>query len=181
MVQESSRAAQLSAFAAKIAFNARLLPRYAAGLAKSEEKQHTMTDRIDDRTWLELKMKEQERLAAALAAERKARPKQEAILLITCLLAVSYTYPVQSLSTNPTIDINAISIKIPLTDAITVFPTIVATLYLVFLGTALKESQTLVRLGFAQRAIRAYLEKGARPGEDLGGGRVRFSLLRYLV
>jgi hypothetical protein len=53
---------------------------------------------------------------------------------------------VKDLGSNPTIDINAISIKIPLRDAITIFSTVVAKLYLVFLGSALRESRTMMLL-----------------------------------
>jgi hypothetical protein len=47
-------------------------------------------------------------------AAQKRRPKHEAILVITCLLAVSYTYPVETFDKNPAIEISAISLKIPL-------------------------------------------------------------------
>jgi hypothetical protein len=89
--------------------------------------------------WLELKQKELDDVTKEAEGVRKDLRKREFALLIVCLLAVIYTHPVRDLSINPAIEIKAIDLSIPLKDAITLFPTIIATMYLVFLSTVVSE------------------------------------------
>jgi hypothetical protein len=91
-------------------------------------------------------------------AAQKRRPKHEAILVITCLLAVSYTYPVETFDKNPVIEISAISLKIPLRDAIAVFPTIIATLYLIFLSAVIREINALTHLEHSTLILQHFRE-----------------------
>lgn len=107
---------------------------------------------------LDLHKVNHDRRASTYEAERKRRPKHETILVLTCLLAVSYTYPVESFDENPVIEIAAISLKIPLRDAIAVFPTIIATLYLVYLSAALSHFNALSAF-MQSREILDYFEK----------------------
>jgi hypothetical protein len=91
---------------------------------------------------LELQKSEFEDLNKAYNEEIKIRRKREFILVIICLIALLYTYPVKSFESNPIIEIPAISLKIPIKDAIAVFPTLIAAIYLVFLSSA----KTQIRL-----------------------------------
>jgi hypothetical protein len=124
------------------------------------EVQVSLADRLD------LYKRNHERLVSTLEAEEKRRPKHEAILVITCLLAVSYTYPVESFDKNPIIEIAAISLKIPLRDAIAVFPTIIATLYLVFLGAALRQTVALSRVIDSDETLQHFQRTGELKLDD---------------
>ena len=136
------------------------------------ERQVPLEVRID------LYKRQHERLVSTYDGEQKRRPSHEAILVLTCLLAVSYTYPVGSFDQNPVIEIAAISLKIPLRDAIAVFPTIIATLYLIFLGAALRHSNALSRLIQSDEVLRRFQETGELA--LLAPGAFRVSAARYL-
>src|SRR5437762_2357669 len=107
---------------------------------ESEPSAHLPAD-----VWLDLQKRELDAIQNALESEQKNRGKKEFMLLITCLAAFLYTYPVHAFDTNPTIEITSISLKIPLRDAIIVFPTIIAAVYLVFVASAIGQSMLLLQ------------------------------------
>jgi hypothetical protein len=131
-----------------------------------------MTDTPAEKTplsvgvWLELHTKEFESIKKSLEGERKNRGKREFILLITCLLALLYTYPINGFETNPLIEIPAISLKIPLRDAVAVFPTLIAAVYLVFLASAIGESVLMVHWSWYAFKLNEFRETGAIPQSD---------------
>jgi hypothetical protein len=113
--------------------------------------------------WLQLHGKEIDRLHKALDDERKARAKREFVLVVTCLLALLYTYPVRNLAANPEIDIPSISLKIPLREALTVFPTLIAATYLVFFSSAIGQLFTMQSLHIYNRELDQVRETGVVP------------------
>ncbi len=91
---------------------------------------------------------EKEEISKFISEETKNRRNRKFMLIIICLLAIIYSYPVLNFINNPTIDITSISIKIPLKDVITIFPTIIASVYLVFLSSAIKQTVLLLRMHY---------------------------------
>lgn len=80
---------------------------------------------------------------ALLRDEWKTRRSREFILIITCAIILLYIYPLDITDGNldkvrEVIDISPLSIKIPLADAIAIFPTIIAAIYLVYLSSSSK-------------------------------------------
>jgi hypothetical protein len=102
------------------------------------------------------KTQELRELESQAEKEVKTRSRIEYALVIVCVLAFVYTYPVETLADNPQIEIPAVSIKIPLRDAIIFFPTLIATLYLMFISSATQHFM-LVRNASEIRAERPVL------------------------
>ena len=103
---------------------------------------------------IERELKKLEKIDDTLEQHHKERGKRELILIVTCLLALLYTYPVNTFDNNPMIEISPISIKIPLRDAIRVFPTIIVAMYLVFLSSVINEFYLRVkRHGYIHRIL----------------------------
>src|SRR5258707_9230887 len=115
---------------------------------------------VDKALWFEIETRESEVVSKAFESERKNRGKREFILVIICFLALLYTYPIQDFEKNPNIEIPSISLKIPLRDAIAVFPTIIAAIYLVYLSSALSESVLMVRRSRYGRELNEFKETG---------------------
>jgi hypothetical protein len=122
--------------------------------------------RLPTEVWLELHTKDLDNITKSLDGERKNRGKREFILLITCLLSLIYSYPIHSFETNPPIEIPAISLKIPLRDAVAVFPTIVAAVYLVFLASAIGQSMLMTEQARLGNLLGQFRETGAVPHEE---------------
>jgi hypothetical protein len=133
---------------------------------------------IDKATWLELQTREIDNFNKRLDAERKNRAKREFILVITCFVALLYTYPVHDFATNPTIEVPSISLKIPVRDAIAVFPTLIAAIYLVYLSSALGESIIMVRASRLEVELRTFKESGEI--QEVSPGQFHFNVSRYL-
>lgn len=121
---------------------------------------------MDIGAWLEIQKGEQETLSKDLDDEKKSRRKREFMLLIICLIAVIYSYPAKGFDENPVIEIPAISLKIPLRDAIVIFPTIIAALYLVYLSSALRHSQLMKRLMDVKASLYEFKRTGQIPKDD---------------
>jgi hypothetical protein len=96
-------------------------------------------------------------------------------LLIICLLALLYTYPVHSFEANPVIEIPAISLKIPLRDAVGVFPTIVAAVYLVFVASAISESMLRLQRSRYANELGHFRRTGKIPNKESTSNPLRFS------
>lgn len=60
----------------------------------------------DTNVWLELQQKEYEEVNKEYEEEIKNRRKKEVLLIVTCLLALIYSYPVVNFKDNPLIEIN---------------------------------------------------------------------------
>ena len=95
---------------------------------------------VSSKTWYELKQNEFVRAQESRITQQKAKKKAQFTLIIICLLAVIYTYPVSNLAQNPTIDIKAIALSVPLKDAIAIFPTILACCYLSFISAVINHA-----------------------------------------
>ena len=130
--------------------------------------------------WLELHNRELDDIKKSLDGERKNRGKREFILVIICLLALLYTYPIQNFQTNPNIEIPAISLHLPLRDALALFPTLIAAIYLVYLASAISESILMARQGTYLWQLREFKKSGEIPPEAPERGQY-FSSLRYLL
>jgi len=127
---------------------------------------------------LDLFKKSHERILSTYREEQQRRPKHELFLIVTCVLAVSYTYPVVSFDQNPLIEIPSISLKIPLRDAIAVFPTIIATLYIICLSAALRQSQALFLLAKHERTLRTFQQEGKLNDVDYADP---IPIIRYIL
>ncbi len=96
--------------------------------------------KLTEEAWLKMTTKEYDVSNKALDEIQKTRRKREFILIITCLLAVIYVYPVINFDKVQNIKIPAISLDIPIKEAIIIFPTIIAAIYLIYLSSAIKQS-----------------------------------------
>jgi hypothetical protein len=129
--------------------------------------------------WYEVQIKQLDALIKAIDSEHKSRGKREFILIITCLFAFLYAYPVQNFDNNPSIEIPAISLKIPLKDAISVFPTLIAAIYLVFLSSAMNGFLLVAeRICYARE-----LDDFKATGEikEISAEEIDFSTTRYII
>ncbi len=116
---------------------------------------------MEDKTmWFELRRKELEDLNSSYESNLKARRKRELTLIVTCLIALIYAFPVKDFTTNPEIEIPAISLKILLKDAITVFPTIISSVYLIYFSTVINQLWINVRRIGLRQSIEKYIESG---------------------
>jgi len=111
-------------------------------------------------TWLNLQIRKIDKLADAEASAKKKRQKIELILLVACLMMVIYTYPVHNLENNPAIEISFISVTVLLRDAIAVFPTIIASFYLVFLYSAGRHWALLFSINTLENDLNEFQETG---------------------
>lgn len=125
---------------------------------------------IDQRIadWRDSLQREKDESAKSLAQEDGRRRKNEFALFVVCLIAALYTYPVTNLeSAQQSIKIPAISLELPLGDAIAVFPTLIAVAFLVFLSSAIRQeslNRTNVR---AEVYLRIFDHTGLTLGTDL--------------
>lgn len=88
---------------------------------------------------LEILRKDLDDVNASYERNIKARRKRELILITTCLIALIYTSSSVNLQNNPEIEIPAISLKILLKDAVAIFPTIIASIYLIYVSTIITQ------------------------------------------
>jgi hypothetical protein len=142
-------------------------------------KGENMEPQIDIGIWFELQQKELESVNKSIDSENKNRGKRELILVITCLVALLYTYPIQGFENNPNIEIPSVSLKIPLKDAIAVFPTLIASIYLVYLSSAISQGVLMSQKRRYSMQLREFQNTGKIP--ERASDRVLFaSTMRYL-
>ena len=143
-------------------------------------EENVRSNQIPTAMSLELYQAERAEVSKSLDEELKIRRKREFVLIILCLLSVIYSYPVQDFSKNPTIDIPSISLKIPLRDAIAVFPTIITAIYLVFLSSSIKQAVSITRMIDLNRALEEFHETGKLPKIHRFNRGAYFGMLRYI-
>lgn len=91
--------------------------------------------------WIDLKKRELESVNNSLNTEIKIRKRSEFLLILFCVIAFIYIYPVQEIDSNLIIEIPAISLKIPLQIALIGFPTLITSIYLIFMNSAIRQSR----------------------------------------
>jgi len=131
--------------------------------------------------WLDLQKKESEELNESFEEIQKGRRKREMTLVIMCLLVLIYTYPVnvKNLKSDQNIEIPAISLKLPLRDAINIFPTLIASIYLIFISSAISHFSILHRKARVSKALKDFKETGKIPPKE-GSTNFRSLPLRLL-
>jgi hypothetical protein len=102
-----------------------------------------MTRENEDQEIPEKNLKQHTEWMILLREEWKIRRSREFILMTICIIVLLYTYPIDINANSSTkikelIEISPLSIKIPLADAIAIFPTIITAIYLVYLSSSLK-------------------------------------------
>lgn len=105
----------------------------------------------------EEKQKQHKEWMTLVRDEWKIRRARELILMTTCAIVLLYTYPIDisadsSNKIEEVIEISPLSIQIPLADAISIFPTIIAAIYLVYLSSSSKVNK-LTALAFRSVGI----------------------------
>lgn len=126
--------------------------------------------------WLDLQKKESAELNESFEETQKSRRKREMTLVIMCLLALIYTYPVnvKNLKSDQNIEIPAISLKLPLKDAINFFPTLIASIYLIFISSVVSHFSIMHRRAKVSKALEDFKETGKIPPK---GGSTNFRSL----
>ncbi len=148
------------------------------------EQNNDSREKVDQRYLFEIKTTELDNINKSISEERKSRGKREFILLITCLIAFLYTYPVENFENNPNIKIPAISLEIPIKDAIGVFPTIIAAIYLVFLSSAISQSILMLKRHLLNDELDCFQETGTFPTDQTTSVfniKLRISTIGYLI
>ena len=102
--------------------------------------------------WIDLRKNELESVEKSLLVENKNRIRYELLLILFCIVSIIYISPANDTDINKLIEIPAISLKVSLQTAVLLFPTFIATIYLMLLNSSIKQ----VRLKII--SVRKYVE-----------------------
>ena len=91
--------------------------------------------------WVDLKKRELDSVNKSLDEENKNRRRSEFLLLLFCIISFVYIYPVSKIDSTFLIEIPSISLKIPLQAALIGFPTLITSIYLILLNSAIRQSR----------------------------------------
>lgn len=119
---------------------------------------------ISPKTWLEIAYKDLDNIHEGIQENLKARRRREFILVIACLMALLYVYPVENFEVNPQIEIPAVSFKIPIKDAAVIFPTVLTTIYLIFVASIITHMRLSSREISIRKQLSEYIKSGSIPG-----------------
>lgn len=109
--------------------------------------------RVDKGAWITLQTRDLDDCYKTFDEEGTRRRRYELVLLTVCFLAAIYTYPGRHPHPANTIDIPALSVKIPVRHATALFPTIIAACHLITVMAAIRQGELTWRMEANRHAL----------------------------
>jgi len=116
--------------------------------------------------WIDLKKRELESVDKSLDAENRNRRRSEFILILICVIAFIYVYPANKIDSDFIIEIPSISLKLPLQAALIGFPTLIASIYLILMNSAIRQSRLKIISVKINISLKKVTKSGMIPIED---------------